>query len=248
MTAYSNEASVTTLAESVTQLNGKTAAYWQVESVAGSGRAQLRVVADSNGGGGVDIVGDLRVTGNALISGTVNPEALALDRFVKRISGSGGGNPNAGQSLLLYAQDIGATSAHGSYLIELNGSMTTTVGRNTTTVNNKPFYTNHNPDGGLLVRIVKNGSTIYETMISGDELVSQNNTGNKSVSLYRNIVVDSPGGGEPSRNTYPRSRRSCRFVGRSFVSVNGPIISSDEKSPAIGPGFLSTTEQLLFPN
>ncbi|WP_211364656.1 hypothetical protein [Sphingobium limneticum] len=163
MTAYSNEASVTTLAESVTQLNGKTAAYWQVESVAGSGRAQLRVVADSNGGGGVDIVGDLRVTGNALISGTVNPEALALDRFVKRISGSGGGNPNAGQSLLLYAQDIGVTSAHGSYLIELNGSMTTTVGRNTTTVNNKPFYTNHNPDGGLLVRIVKNGSTIYES-------------------------------------------------------------------------------------
>ncbi|KAA9010930.1 hypothetical protein F4U96_24020 [Sphingobium limneticum] len=35
-------------------------------------------------------------------------------------------------------------------------------------------------------------------MISGDELVSQNNTGNKSVSLYRNIVVDSPGGGDAS--------------------------------------------------
>ena len=198
MTAYSNEASVTTLAESVTQLDGKTSAYWQVESVAGNGRAQLRVVADSNGGGGVDIIGDLRVTGNALIGGTVNPEALALDRFVKRVAGSGSGNPNAGQSLLLYAQDIGVTSPHGSYLIELNGSMNTTVGRNTTTVNGRPFYTNHNADGGLLVRLIKNGSTIHETMISGSELISQNNTGYKTVSLTRNIVVDSPGGADAS--------------------------------------------------
>lgn len=55
--------------------SGKLTSYWQVEAIAG-GRAQLRVYSDSNGGGGVDIVGDLRVDGNVLISGTVTTNAL----------------------------------------------------------------------------------------------------------------------------------------------------------------------------
>lgn len=55
--------------------SGKLTSYWQVEAIAG-GRAQLRVYSESNGGGGVDIVGDLRVDGNVLISGTVTTNAL----------------------------------------------------------------------------------------------------------------------------------------------------------------------------
>lgn len=187
--------SVTTQQTAINNLQGRTTAYWQVTAVAG-GRAQMTVYADANGGGGVDIVGDLRVHGNAMITGTINPEALSLGRFVKRVNGAGSGSPNPGETRLLYAQDIGDTSANGSYLIELNGSMTTTVGRQNGNYNNRQFYVNHLPDGGLLVRLNKNGSTIHETYIQAEDLVSQNSVGNKTVSLYRNIVVDSPGGSD----------------------------------------------------
>lgn len=189
--------SVSVQQTAITNLQGRTAAWWSVEAVAG-GRAQLRVWADANSGGGVDIVGDLRVTGNALIGGTVNPEALALDRFVKRIYGTGAGSPAAGETLLLYAQDIGVTTANGSYQIELVGEMTTTVGRQTSTLGGLPYYINHNADGGLRIVINKNGSTIYQTDIHASEYITANDVGPKAYSLNRNIVVDSPGGGDAS--------------------------------------------------
>lgn len=192
--------SVTTQQTAINNLQGRTSAYWQVEAVAG-GRAQLKVFADANGGAGVDIVGDLRVHGNAMISGTINPEALSLGRFVKRINGNGGGSPNAGETRLLYAQDVGETSANGSYLIELSGSYQTTVGTQSGNHNGLPFYSNHLPDGGLLVRLNKGGSTIWETYIRANELVSSNNVGHKTVSLNRNIVVDSPGGADGGTGT-----------------------------------------------
>ncbi|MFX4084044.1 hypothetical protein ACKU27_02950 [Sphingobium yanoikuyae] len=164
MTAYSNEASVTTLAESVTQLNGKTSAYWQVESVAGNGRAQLRVVADSNGGGGVDIVGDLRVTGNALIEGTINPEALALNRFVKRIGPvTAAGNPGAP----MYSGALGQTTGYGSYLLEGNLSFTYLTGRQTNTQSGKPYYIDYLQDGGLTIYIKKNGVLLASASWTG---------------------------------------------------------------------------------
>ncbi|MDZ7894226.1 MAG: hypothetical protein U5M50_04215 [Sphingobium sp.] len=189
--------SVSVQQTAITNLQGKTAAWWQVQAIAGSDRASAQLFA---GGGfaGFDIVGDLRVTGNALIGGTVNPEALALDRFVKRIYGTGSGSPAAGQTLLLYAQDIGVTTANGSYQIELAGEMTTTVGRQTSTLGGLPYYINHNADGGLRIVINKNGSTIYQTDIHASEYITANDVGPKVYSLNRNIVVDSPGGGDAS--------------------------------------------------
>lgn len=55
-------ATVTTQAAVTADHTGKLSAYWTVSAVAG-GRAQLSVYADANGGGGVDIGGDLRVFG-----------------------------------------------------------------------------------------------------------------------------------------------------------------------------------------
>lgn len=52
---------VSTAESAISGLNGKTAAYWQVQAVAGTGRAQMTVHADANGGGGVDIIGDVRI-------------------------------------------------------------------------------------------------------------------------------------------------------------------------------------------
>ena len=55
---------VTTTEGAIAGLNGKVAAYWQVQAVAGNGRAQMTLHADANGGGGVDIVGDVAITGS----------------------------------------------------------------------------------------------------------------------------------------------------------------------------------------
>lgn len=170
MTPYSNEASVTTLVESVTQLNGKTSAYWQVDSVAGSGRAQLRVHADANGGGGVDIIGDLGVSGNGIFAGTINPEALALQRFVKRVGPTSlGATNNTGT---LYSATLGETMANGSYLLEGTVGFTYTSGRQTTTYNGKPYYIDYLNDGGINVLIKKNGSLIASTGWSGNQLTN----------------------------------------------------------------------------
>ncbi|MCI1143234.1 hypothetical protein MOP88_14435 [Sphingomonas sp. WKB10] len=57
-------ARVSTTESAVSNLNGRTAAYWQVQSVAGNNRAQMTVRADANGGAGVDIVGDVAITGS----------------------------------------------------------------------------------------------------------------------------------------------------------------------------------------
>lgn len=58
------EVRVGTTESAISNLNGRAAAYWQVQAVAGSNRAQLTVRADANGGGGVDIVGDVNFSGN----------------------------------------------------------------------------------------------------------------------------------------------------------------------------------------
>ena len=56
-------ARVTTTEAAVSNLNGRTSAYWQVQAVAGNNRAQMTVRADANGGAGVDIVGDVTFSG-----------------------------------------------------------------------------------------------------------------------------------------------------------------------------------------
>jgi hypothetical protein len=57
-------ARVSTTEAAVSNLNGRTSAYWQVQAVAGNNRAQMTVRADANGGAGVDIVGDVNFAGN----------------------------------------------------------------------------------------------------------------------------------------------------------------------------------------
>jgi peptidoglycan hydrolase CwlO-like protein len=181
----------------IADINGKVSLYWQVVANGPNGEVYVRLV-NSAGQSGFYIGTDLYVDGDAFINGTINPEALALDRFVKRKYGAGVGNPSAGQTLLLYAEDIGVTTANGSYLIELDGSFQTTVGRATSTVNGRPYYQNHLDDGGLLVRLSKNGLTIGEVYISANEYIGVTNVSPKLYSVTRNLVFDAPGGGDGS--------------------------------------------------
>lgn len=66
------EATVSTQAGVIAdRLTGSSAAYLKQVAIAGSGRAELSLWANGNGGGGVDIVGDVAIHGNLLVSGSV---------------------------------------------------------------------------------------------------------------------------------------------------------------------------------
>lgn len=76
-------ARVSTNESAVSGLNGRTRAYWETTAVAGNNRAQLTIRADANGGAGVDIVGDVAISGNLLVSGTVTSGKVAQSAISK---------------------------------------------------------------------------------------------------------------------------------------------------------------------
>lgn len=170
-------------------LQGRTAAFFQVEAVAG-GRAQLRVYADANGGAGVDIIGNLGVSGDGIFGGTINPEALRLDRFVKRMSGGGNGTPGTGQTLLLYAAELGTTTPSGSYAIEFTGSLQTNVGTQASTVNGRPFYDRRAADGGVRLLITKGGVTLVNEIYTASEWVGTNNINLRQLTFSITKILD----------------------------------------------------------
>ncbi|UYY77489.1 hypothetical protein [Sphingomonas sp. R1] len=57
-------ARVSTSEGAISNLQGRTSAYWQVQAVAGNNRAQIGLYADQNGGAGVDIVSDVTIRGS----------------------------------------------------------------------------------------------------------------------------------------------------------------------------------------
>ena len=78
-------ASISSQAGAIADLQGRTSAFWQVEAVAG-GRAQLKVWADSVSGGGVDIVGDMRISGNLLVGGSVGTTQIGVNQVTVPVS------------------------------------------------------------------------------------------------------------------------------------------------------------------
>jgi len=75
---YNNTAaSVNTTAAAIVDLRGRTAAYWRTTAVAGNNRAQITISADANAGAGVDIVGDVSISGNLLVAGSIITEKIA---------------------------------------------------------------------------------------------------------------------------------------------------------------------------
>lgn len=185
-TVSSLNSSVSTQQTAITDMQGRTSAYWKVEAVAG-GRAQLKVYADANGGGGVDIGGDLRVNGNVMVTGSINPEALALHRFVQRASASVSGTPIAGQSTLLHAASLGNLTANGSYTLQIGAVLTYNSGSTTTTVNGKPYYTGYLFDGGVRVVVTKNGVPIITEFMNGSSIPHGGSLSPSSFNLTKNF-------------------------------------------------------------
>ncbi len=188
--------SVTTQQTAINNLNGRTSAYWETTAVAGNGRAQLTLHADANGGGGVDIVGDVRISGDTMIGGTLSVSALNYQMFVRRKSGSGsyGGQIPVGTTVL-YSESLGQCSPIGSYMLELSGQYSTNAGTRSTTHNGKPLFTSYNADGGIYANLVKNGAVVATVALPVNDTGA--NTGGTwrvvytSASLMEKEVTDS---------------------------------------------------------
>jgi len=85
------EARVSTTESAIATLEGYAAARWQVQAVAGDGRAQLTVYADTNGGGGVDIVGDTTFRGRLAVGlGKTGKRIQITDELIEGFYSNGG--------------------------------------------------------------------------------------------------------------------------------------------------------------
>lgn len=71
------KADLTVVAGVASDAYGRSRAFLRQEAVAGNNRAQISIYADSNSGAGVEIVGDVLISGNLLVTGTVNTQQLA---------------------------------------------------------------------------------------------------------------------------------------------------------------------------
>ncbi len=69
-----------TVTESVaSDAYGRSRAFLKQEAVAGDGYAMISLWADSNGGGGVEIIGNVRIRGNLIVDGTINAASKVQD-------------------------------------------------------------------------------------------------------------------------------------------------------------------------
>ena len=70
-----NRAAVEVIAAAASDAYNRTRAFWQVNAATPGQRAQLTVWAD-NAGAGVDIVGNVAISGNLLVDGTINGQKI----------------------------------------------------------------------------------------------------------------------------------------------------------------------------
>lgn len=171
-TAGSTAASLSVQATAIADLFDKTEARFEVIAVAGTGRARLRVVADANGGGGVDIEGDLRVSGDLLVGGTVRHAALDVGSLVKKAEGNivQTFDPLAGQTLQVLSFPLGIISPGGSILFEYNIVAFTNAGLVNSSIGGFPSSTRYSSDGGVFISAVDDvGGVVAQINLDGSE-------------------------------------------------------------------------------
>lgn len=169
----STESAVTTQAQALADVMGRTEAYWEVTAVAG-GRAKLRVFADANGGGGVDIEGDVRISGNLLVEGTVN-----TSQITPNASSAGGSYYNAG-----------GVDFNGSWQDAANVTVNMVGGA--ARVDFCAFIGGraYGAGGGVLFRLLRNGSVIREgtlTLFPGQQDFMTGEVSENPITVYTPI-------------------------------------------------------------
>jgi hypothetical protein len=91
-TSGSNVARLNTVESVASDAYGRSRAFVRQIAVAGSGRAQLDFYADSNGGGGVDLVGDMSISGNLIVGGTITTPKIAVGAVTGQVNASNAGS------------------------------------------------------------------------------------------------------------------------------------------------------------
>ncbi|PTM44760.1 hypothetical protein C8J24_2970 [Sphingomonas aerolata] len=120
-------ATVSQQAGTLADVKGRTAAYWRTTAVAGDNRAQITISADANAGAGVDIIGDVSINGNLLVSGSVVTDRIALNGVTNTVAiagMSGGVSPeDTGETGRVYI-----TSTGGTMKVDVQADGTRTAG------------------------------------------------------------------------------------------------------------------------
>ncbi len=172
---YGTKATVSQQAGTITGLGQRTAAYVRLLTVAGNYRAQLTLSADANGGAGADLVGDLRVSGDVVIDGTLSAKSILASSWSREATGTwtGGISPSPGQTIRVpFNLTLPGIQPQGRFLWEFSAQVTTNANTQVLgTRNGKPLRTSYIADGGFYLRAVDNQGHAYVPKVAGSSPV-----------------------------------------------------------------------------
>ena len=172
---YGTKATVSQQAGTITGLGQRTAAYVRLLTVAGNNRAQLTLSADANGGAGADLVGDLRVSGDVVIDGTLSAKSILASSWSREATGTwtGGISPSPGQTIRVpFNLTLPGIQPQGRFLWEFSAQVTTNANTQVLgTRNGKPLRTSYIADGGFYLRAVDNQGHAYVPKVAGSSPV-----------------------------------------------------------------------------
>lgn len=120
-------ATVDQQAGTIARLDGKAAAYVRFVALAGNNRAQLTLSADANGGAGADLIGDLSISGNLLVTGSVVGRNIAPDTISGTASREAGSATFRTTALTTIAS-VGYVGNGGRAAITFSGIVTLSPG------------------------------------------------------------------------------------------------------------------------
>lgn len=112
-------ARVTEQAGTIVDVNYRTRAYIRSEAVAGNNRAQLAIYADSNNGAGVDIIGNVSISGNLLVGGSVQGTHIADGAVTGSATRGGMSGYGASAGEQLESERLGFASGGGTMKIDV---------------------------------------------------------------------------------------------------------------------------------
>ncbi|MEB3089947.1 hypothetical protein VJI93_08200, partial [Parvimonas sp. M20] len=125
------EGTAGTLQTAITDINGKISTRWAAQAVSPGGRAQISVYSSSNGGAGVDIIGDVTFQGKLNVGGSSGTRLQITDTkihfdtgSVMKVSGLGFGSSNQFIEWIGPSQSslANCTEQNGVYYVKTDGS------------------------------------------------------------------------------------------------------------------------------
>ncbi len=145
------------------------------ESVAGNNRAQLKIYADANTGAGVDIIGDVKISGSLLVTGSVT-------------SGQLGANAATAGNFGYTADSVNMTSTYQDA-----AEVTVTMVGGAAKIDFACYIAGRGSGNGtnIMYRLLRNGTQIREgtlCLLPGEQTVFLGNLGGNDQPVYTPIA------------------------------------------------------------